>query len=70
MVPTMLSRRDLVASGVVGATAHARAAHEPRLWVHASLMAQPAFAALPLAPSRAFNVEFHLYFTIAYYEII
>ena len=26
--------------------AHARAAHEPRLWVHASLMAQPAFAAV------------------------
>jgi putative acetyltransferase len=24
----------------------ARAAHEPRLWVHASLMAQPAFAAV------------------------
>jgi putative acetyltransferase len=26
--------------------AHARAAQEPRLWVHASLMAQPAFAAV------------------------
>lgn len=26
--------------------ARARAAHEPRLWVHASLMAQPAFAAV------------------------
>lgn len=42
----MLSRRDHVASGVVGATDHARAAHELRLWVHASLMAQPAFAAV------------------------
>jgi putative acetyltransferase len=29
-----------------GVEAHARAAHEPRLWVHASLMAQPAFAAV------------------------
>lgn len=26
--------------------ARARAGHEPRLWVHASLMAQPAFAAM------------------------
>lgn len=26
--------------------AHTRAAHEARLWVHASLMAQPAFAAV------------------------
>jgi putative acetyltransferase len=26
--------------------AYARSAHEPRLWVHASLMAQPAFAAV------------------------
>ncbi len=26
--------------------AHARAANEPRLWVHASLMAEPAFAAV------------------------
>jgi putative acetyltransferase len=26
--------------------ARARVAHEPRLWVHASLMAQPAFAAV------------------------
>lgn len=26
--------------------AHARAAHEPRLWMHASLMAQAAFAAV------------------------
>lgn len=29
--------------------AHARAASEPRLWVHASLMAQPAFAAMGFA---------------------
>jgi hypothetical protein len=42
----MLSRRALIASGVVGATEHPRHAHEPRLWVHASLMAQPAFAAV------------------------
>ena len=36
---------------------------------HAAL-ADVMFDAVPLAPSRAFNVEFHLYFAIAYYEII
>ncbi len=42
----MLSRRALIASGVVGATDHTRSQKEPRLWAPTSLMAQPAFAAV------------------------
>lgn len=36
---------------------HARAAQEPRLWVHASLMAQPAFAAVGFSVVEHQNVQ-------------
>ena len=37
--------------------ARARAANEPRLWVHASLMAQPAFAAVGFSVVEHQNVQ-------------
>jgi putative acetyltransferase len=37
--------------------AHARAANEARLWVHASLMAQPAFAAVGFSVVEHQNVQ-------------
>ena len=37
--------------------AHARALQEPRLWVHASLMAEPAFAAVGFAVTESQIVQ-------------